>query len=252
VTTPPLHQDPLTAPASEYAWRRWLATLLTGARERLAAAGLLVVGSLIVCSASLWLFASIASELVEGDTQQLDDAVLLWLRRFANPTLDDFATMITAFGSEALVLVFALLLVAFVVQRRWGAAASLTLVTLGAQLLNNVLKMEYQRVRPGPVAASIAAQQWSFPSGHATVAAAFYLFLAYLAWRGLRGPARLIWPIALVALVLAIDVTRLYLGVHYLTDVVAGNAIGAAWAASVMAASHLLSKVWLQRRPRSR
>jgi membrane-associated phospholipid phosphatase len=78
------------------------------------------------------------------------------------------------------------------------------------------------------------------------VAAAFYLFLAYVGWRLLRGPARVAWAGLLVALVLLIDVARLYLSAHYLTDVVAGNAVGLAWTAAVVGAGNLLA---LRRRP---
>ncbi|MDQ3702561.1 MAG: phosphatase PAP2 family protein, partial [Chloroflexota bacterium] len=180
------------------------------------------------------------------DTLALDEAVRAALRAAATPALDALAPIASALGSEVVAVLLVLLLGYFAQRRQWGTAASLALVTVGAQLLNNVLKDHFRRPRPTPLAGLIPAQSWSFPSGHAMVAAAFYLFLAYVAWRLLRGPARIAWTGLLVVLVLLIDVSRLYLGVHYLTDIVAGNAIGVAWVAAVVGAGNLLS---LRRRP---
>jgi undecaprenyl-diphosphatase len=101
-------------------------------------------------------------------------------------------------------------------------------------------------ILPVGVTGLIPAQVWSFPSGHAMVSAAFYLFVGYVAWRLLGGAARLTCALTLLALVLAIDVSRLYLSAHYFTDVVAGNAVGVAWTAAVISAGNLLAL----RRPR--
>ncbi len=116
------------------------------------------------------------------------------------------------------------------------------LVTGGAQLLNDVLKGEFHRVRPAPVLGMIPVQAFSFPSGHAMVSAAFYGFLAYLSWRVLRGWWRTASTLALLALVLAIGLSRLYLGVHYLTDVLAGYLAGFVWADTVILGSRLLAR----------
>jgi undecaprenyl-diphosphatase len=89
----------------------------------------------------------------------------------------------------------------------------------------------------------IQVSGFSFPSGHAMVSAAFYLFLAYLAWRYLRGPARAICIGALILLVGLIGLTRMYLGVHYLTDVVAGYLAGFFWTDGVV-----LAERWLEAR----
>ncbi len=115
-------------------------------------------------------------------------------------------------------------------------------MSTGAQLLNNVLKDLFQRTRPAPVAGLIPAQAFSFPSGHAMVAAAFYLFLAYLGWRLLRGWRQVAFTGTLLALILAIGLARLYLGVHYLTDVVAGYLAGFLWTDAVIIGGHLLGR----------
>jgi hypothetical protein len=120
--------------------------------------------------------------------------------------------------------------------------AALLLVVVGAFLLNSGLKELFQRARPTPVASLAPAQAWSFPSGHATVSAAFYSFLAYLSWRLLRGVRRLLWTAALLALVLLIGLSRLYLGVHFLTDVIAGYLAGFVWTDAVILGGRVLGR----------
>ena len=125
---------------------------------------------------------------------------------------------------------------------RWGAAGGLFIATAGAQLLNNVLKATFQRTRPTPLLGLVPEQAYSFPSGHAMVSAAFYLFVGYLGWRMLSGTLRWLWSAALVLLVLGIGWSRLDLGVHYPTDVVAGYFAGSLWSEAVIIATVLLSR----------
>jgi undecaprenyl-diphosphatase len=145
-------------------------------------------------------------------------------------------------GAELLSAFMTVLLVAFAYGRRWGAVAGLLLVTVGAQLQNNVLKDLFQRTRPTPLVGLIAAQAFSFPSGHAMVAAAFYLFVGYVSWRLLRGRLRVACVTAIVVVVLVVGLSRLYLGVHYFTDVVAGYLAGLAWANAVIIGGTLLGR----------
>jgi undecaprenyl-diphosphatase len=107
-------------------------------------------------------------------------------------------------------------------------------------LLNDLLKEAFHRTRPEPVAGWIAAQQYAFPSGHAMVSAAFYGYLAYLSWRLLNGIPRIAAIVGLILLVLAIGVARIYLEVHFLSDVVAGYLSGLLWTDAVIVASRLL------------
>jgi undecaprenyl-diphosphatase len=128
----------------------------------------------------------------------------------------------------------------FLWQRRWGAAVMLLLVSGGVLLLNNILKSTFHRARPAQVAALIAAQQYSFPSGHAMVGAAFYTYLAYLCLRLVHGVWRFVLIAGLVVLVLLIGAARIYLQAHYLSDVIAGYIAGFVWADAVIIGSQLL------------
>ena len=238
----PTQADPTVAAATAAGWRAWLTQLLTAGRARLAALGLVLSLGFGVGLVTLYLFAVLADTVVEGDTERLDFAVLYWLRERQSPALDGIAWFFSLLGSELVAVFLMLLLGLFTVRRRWGAGFALLLVTIGAQLQNNVLKDLFQRTRPAPVTGLIPAQAFSFPSGHAMVAAAFYAFIMYLSWRLLRGWLRVACVATLVVVVLLIGVSRLYLGVHYFTDVVAGYLAGFFWTNSVIIGGSLLAR----------
>jgi undecaprenyl-diphosphatase len=103
------------------------------------------------------------------------------------------------------------------------------------------LKVLFHRPRPTPVGGFIDAQQYSFPSGHAMVSAAFYFFIAYLAWRLMKGRWRIVLVVGLVLLVLLIGLSRLYLQAHYLSDVIAGYLAGFLWTDAVILGARALS-----------
>ena len=206
-----------------------------------AVAGAILLAVFTAISWTLLTFGEIADEVAEGEAGAMDDRALAFVRSVESPALDAAARVLSLLGSEIVALVLVVMVLVWMWQRRWSQIASLLTVTGGAQLLNNVLKDHFQRPRPAPVLGLIPAQHWSFPSGHAMVAAAFYLFLAYAAWRRLRGRRRTLAAGGLVLLVVLIGWSRLYLGVHYLTDVLAGYCAGAAWAGSIMVAHHLLA-----------
>jgi membrane-associated phospholipid phosphatase len=234
--------DPSVARASSATWWAWVCWLVTRGRERLAALGLTLVAGFVVGLLVLYAFAHLADEVMEHETQQLDNLVLHTLRQFSSPPLDALAYFVSFLGSEVVVVLLVALVLGLALHGRWGAATGLVVTTLGAQLLNNFLKEWFHRIRPAPVDWAIAAQVWSFPSGHAMVSAAFYLFLAYLGWRVLHGRERVIFAAGLLGLVVAIGLSRLYLGVHYLTDVVAGYAAGFLWTDAVIIGAHVLGQ----------
>ncbi len=233
--------EPAVASASGYGWQRWATALARREQERLAGFGAIVILGFLAGAAAVYGFTWLAGEMLEHETNQMDIAAASFIQQWRSPTLDVIARIITLFGSE-IVLVLGLLLLALLArQRRWGAATLLVLVTGGAQLLNDLLKSLYQRARPEPLAGLIAAQTWSFPSGHAMVSAAFYLFLAYLAWRLVRGWWRWLLAVGLLVLVVLIGLSRIYLQAHYLSDVIAGYVAGFVWTDAVIIGSRVLS-----------
>ena len=239
---PSTRRDPTVAAASPARWRAWLLDLVLFGRRRLAALSLALVLGFSGAILALIAFALLAEEVAEQETQRVDTAVLATLVQLQSPGLDLVARGISALGAEVLAVLMVAFLVIFGWQRRWGAVAGLLLTVVGAQLINNVLKDLFHRTRPGPVEVLIQAQAFSFPSGHAMVAAAFYLFLGYLAWRLLRGWARAACVAGLSLLVLLIGLSRLYLGVHYVTDVLAGYVAGFAWTNAVILGGYMLGE----------
>jgi undecaprenyl-diphosphatase len=240
--------DPAVDEHSPSGWRNWLLEVAEHQRARVAEFGAILVVGFVAAVVLLNVFAWLASEVLERDTLAADVATLHFLQQFSSPQLTLLAEGLSAMGAE-IVLVFSVaLLILFLWQRRWGAAVSLILVVVGAQVLNNILKQAFQRERPSPVTGMIDAQQWSFPSGHAMVAAAFYLFIAYMAWRLVHGRWQRAAIVAgLVLLILLIGISRLYLEVHYLSDVIAGFVAGALWADTVVLGGRVLS---MQTQPR--
>jgi undecaprenyl-diphosphatase len=212
-------------------------------RPRLERAGAALVVGFLAGLLALYVFADVAEDVLSQETQHVDDAVLAWMQSIATPQLDVFMEIMSACGTIGIIVVGAVALVVLALQRRWLAAVSLVIVTAGAQLLNNVLKDLFARTRPAPIGPTlIPAQQWSFPSGHAMVSAAFYFYIGYLCWKGLRGWARYIVCGLLLVLVLLIGISRLYLGLHFLSDVIAGYAAGFVWADAVIVAGILFER----------
>jgi membrane-associated phospholipid phosphatase len=238
-------REPLARRATPAQWQGWPTSLVLVGQRRLALLGLTLALGLAGGVVLLYLFASLAGEVMAQETMHLDVAVLLWLHGFSSPALDAAALVFSAMGSEGLAVLLVVLVVWCAVRGRWAIVGGLIITTIGAQLLNDVLKDWFHRTRPAPVGLLIPAQAFSFPSGHAMVSAAFYFFLAYLGWRALSGWARWVWGGGLLLLVLLIGLSRLYLGVHYLTDVVAGYLAGLLWADAVIIGGHLL----LRRQP---
>lgn len=203
-------------------------------RVKLAQFGGIVAAGFVAAVLVLYGFAWLANEVLEQETQAIDTATLNFLQQFASPQMTLAAHFVSLLGSEVVLAITALLLIVLAWQRRWGRAVTLVLVTGGAEVLNNLLKSLFHRTRPEPVIGILAAQQFSFPSGHAMVSAAFYFYLAYVVWRLVHGVWRWVLVGGLILLVLLIGVSRLYLQAHFLSDVIAGYLAGFLWTDAVI------------------
>ena len=186
------------------------------------------------------LFAQIVDEVVEGESRRFDETVLLWVHWYSPDWLDGVMRLATVLGYYWVVLpLLVLAAYAFYRKGRRISAALLVVATLGGIILTSVLKNVFERARPDLFELGYVESSYSFPSGHATLAVGFYGTLTLLvAWRmtGLRR-----WGVAAagVALVLLIGFSRLYLGVHYPTDVLAGFLAAPLWV-STIAVSYFL------------
>jgi undecaprenyl-diphosphatase len=184
-----------------------------------------------------YLFARFAGHVTSGRTQEFDDAVLRWIATQRSPTLDPIALEITFLGTATVVLALVAVsgMFLWLSQHRYSALL-LLISTTGGIVLNNLLKVGYSRPRPQVVEWGTHAVTWSFPSGHAMSAAVVYGTVAYLAARLQRRHLyRVLTLVAALILILLIAGSRLYLGVHYPSDVAAGIIIGLSWAAFCMA-----------------
>ena len=190
---------------------------------------------------SLWLggaailflmFVRITRELIEGDVAAMDSAILLAVAKDRTPWLTIAAVDVTALGSTTLVVLFSAftLLVLLVLRDRMGALQLLA-ASAGAGILTFVTKNIIERIRPAEAQHLIVVSGFSYPSGHSVSASALYLTIAIIAGRYVRhSGARAAIFLAVSAMILMIGASRVYLGVHYATDVVSGLSLGAAWA----------------------
>ena len=194
--------------------------------------GLHLTIGLAICLAALWLFAGITEDVVHHDPLTLFDfAVLDWLHTHASPTGLAIARAVSAVGSPKAVGALGLgVAVALAVRREGLFLEAWVLAYLGGAFLNQALKRAIQRPRPEH-SSILSYQSWSFPSGHAMESLIAFGMLVYVVI--VLVPAarsyRALIVLCATALILAIGFTRLYLGVHYFSDVVGGYAAGALW-----------------------
>lgn len=182
-----------------------------------------------IAGLALWGFAEISEEVLDKETSAIDRNILQTLREWHNPILDRIMIGITSLGDPLMVTIVSVI-VAVILSRRRRLAGAITIgiASAGAWGLNFLLKDVFARDRPALWERIVDAQFNSFPSGHAMVSLVVYGFLAYLL--AIRFPRKqnLIYFLAVVLITL-IGFSRLYLGVHWPTDVVAGFAAGLVW-----------------------
>ena len=197
-------------------------------------------------------FGHIAEEVFEGDATKFDQTTLLLFRNPSDvsdpigpPWIEEMARDITALGSYAIltIIFFAVVTYLFMARQRAAALWVATAVS-GGVLLSNLLKFTFERPRPDLVPHAVRVFTTSFPSGHATLSAITYLTLGALLASLYESVRFKVYFLGLaILLTVAVGISRVYLGVHYPTDVLAGWCLGAAWAAFCWAIFR-----WLQRR----
>jgi membrane-associated phospholipid phosphatase len=201
--------------------------------DRLRGVGLPLGAALVVLTAGAWAFGAIAEEMAEGDTIRYDQRFADWLHQRATDPLTDVVRVVTWSGNGgflALVVVAAVL----VLSRRhlMTDAVFVLLAFAGAEVITFGMKQGFRRDRPFFEDPLATASSFSFPSGHALVSLAVYGSIALVVAGHARSRRLAAAVLALAAIwILAIGFSRLYLGVHFLSDVLAGYAAGAAWLA---------------------
>jgi len=191
----------------------------------------LAVGAVILVAAA-GLFGAIAEDVVTGDRITLVDAALAeWLHGHATPSVTRWMLLVTDLHSTVAVACYAGVAGAWLAwRRRWLPLTTIVLVVAGGLALNVALKLAFRRARPSFDAPLLTLSSYSFPSGH--VMASTLLYGLGVAWVFARTP-QLVWRLLAIVVALAaiagVAFTRMYLGVHYLSDVTAAFLEGIAW-----------------------
>lgn len=211
-----------------------------------------VIAALVAIAGAVYAFAEIADEIMEKDAHAFDTYVLLAFRNavdLSDPIgpawFEGLMRDCTALGSVTVLTLISAGVVGFLLvtgMRR--AAVTITIAVVGGMILSSSLKWGFDRPRPDLVPHGMQVYSQSFPSGHAMMSAAVYLTLGMLLARTQSGRGAKLFSLLFAAmLTLLVGVSRIYFGVHWPTDVLAGWAGGAAWALMAW-----LSLYWLQRR----
>ncbi len=222
-------------PASRRAWDGW--------RDRAAALGPLLerrtLMALMALAALAWGFAELHDAVRDGDSLDLDHRILVLLRDPADPSrpwgpgwLQTSVRDVTALGGYPVYVPLTLFVAGFLaLDRKRGAAVFVLCSILGATVLGVLLKLGLDRPRPDLVPHAVLTYTSSFPSGHATGAAATYLTLGALLARFQARRRMKAYLLTIgVLTTLSVGLSRIYLGVHWPTDVLAGWTLGAGWA----------------------
>ena len=211
-----------------------------------------IILAVLLIAAALWAFAALANAVMEGRTHALDEAVLLAMRAPADPAdpwgppwFEMFMRDCTALGNAGVLTVLTLVVCGFLLlQGKTRVTLLIVIVVAGSMLLNTLLKRGFDRPRPALVPHYVRYDSASFPSGHALLGAVVYLTLGTLLAR-VQPQRRLKVYVLGVAMLLTalVGCSRVYLGVHWPTDVLAGWVVGAAWALGIWGIAF-----WLQQR----
>jgi undecaprenyl-diphosphatase len=214
------------------------------ARPALSAATMTIVVGFVGLIASLLVLGSIAEGVRDQEVFALDTWATPFLHGIASPQLDTVMNDLTTIGSSLVIVpLFAIAILLLVRARRFGSAVFLTMASGGSLVLNGVMKVLFERPRPQLAYANVLPD-YSFPSGHTMNSFAFYVALALIIWSVFGRRAGRTALVLAVATAACVGISRIYLGYHYLTDVVGGILAGIAWLLVVGAAFRARPSWW--------
>lgn len=192
---------------------------------------------LLLLTGGVWLFIHIADEVSEGDTEKFDIWLLKALRKpdgelWGPPWLNEMGRDLTAMGGVIMLVLVIIAVTGYLHLRHKYHAMWLALIASGTgMILAGLLKRSFARPRPDIVEHHSIVHTSSFPSGHSMLSAVVYLTLGLLLARTATDRATRFYPlIVAIVIVFLVGVSRVYLGVHYPTDVMAGWTAGGCWA----------------------
>ncbi|MEO9782222.1 MAG: phosphatase PAP2 family protein [Sedimentitalea sp.] len=225
-----------------------VSALVRWTRRHIEITSLTLLGIIVV---AVWTLAELTDEVVEGSTRNLDRDILLLLRApsdLSDPIgpwwLEEMGRDITALGGVA-VLTLTTLIVSmfFLLLRRWASVLYILVTVGGGILISSIAKDYFDRPRPDLVPHDAIVHTASFPSGHAMMAAIVYLSLGVLIARVQpRFVLKLYVMSVAILLTLFVGVSRIYMGVHWPTDVAAGWLAGGAWAMICLIVARILAR----------
>jgi len=222
----------------------FLRRAITVARAEFAA-----LGALAIITLGTMTFVEIADDMTETDGQAFDQMVLHWMQPVAGQPrgpwwLHEAAADITSLGGIAVLTLFAVVALGMLlILRKWLSALLLLIGLAGGVALSEGLKALFQRERPPAAFQAVETLNASFPSGHALLSTVFYLTVAVMMTRAF--PRRRLKAYVLgvgMVFALMVGLTRVYLGAHWASDVMAGWCVGAAWAMALWLVSYAVER----------
>ncbi|MGD0201649.1 MAG: phosphatase PAP2 family protein [Bryobacteraceae bacterium] len=207
-------------------------------------AGRLLWTGIVAAPLAVALFAWLAGRVAAGAPIWFDAGIRDFVHRHATPALTSLMRFVTALGEQGPLVSLSALAVAALLAARWRRAAGSFVVTMvGAFLLDTALKLLFHRPRPAAFFATPEPASYSFPSGHALFSICLWGALAAVVTARVRSLAACIaiWAVAGAAMCL-LGLSRIYLGVHYPSDVLAGYAAAVVWVTVVASVDRLLQR----------
>ncbi len=194
---------------------------------------------LLLSFVALWAFQELAENIIAGQTLGFDTQIINAVRGAASPTLTSLMMIITLFGDWRVMTPVALIAGLYWLRgRQYGRLAMLLTAAAGGSLLEQLLKLIFHRSRPDILGRLISVSGYSFPSGHAMISMCLYGMLLYLFAYGRPRGVQVASLVVAALLLLSIGLSRVYLGVHYPSDVLGGYMAGFIWVIANIVAYH--------------
>jgi membrane-associated phospholipid phosphatase len=197
----------------------------------LKSANVFLIAGMALGIGSFLLFLDLAEDVLHDEMGLFDQTIIGLIVGMRSPLNTEIMRFITTLGSALILIIIAALAFGYlwiINHKKWDAYL-LVIALAGASFMNWILKLGFHRSRPAAPSLALVAG-YSFPSGHAMTSLVFYGMLAYLIWLNFRRGILVYLTVSLlILLILAIGTSRIYLGVHYPSDVLAGYAAGGFW-----------------------